>query len=121
MDDDDHVDEGMLADVLALMEADATGGILRACDIFRTSVPERLHDIGAALHERRLDDAARASHSLRGSAGAFGAHRLGSLGLRLEESCRQADAAGAAALLQEMHAEFAVFRSILDERLARFR
>lgn len=121
MEDDDHVDEGMLGDLLARMEVDATGGILHACDLFRSSVAERLQEIGAALHERRLEDAARTSHSLRGSAGAFGAQRLGALGLRLEELCRRAEATDAATVLQEMHAEFLVFRDILDERLARFR
>ena len=70
MEQDDHVDEEMLADVLMLMEDEASDGILRACDLFRDSVPERLDDIGAALAEGRFVDAGRSSHSLRGSAGA---------------------------------------------------
>ena len=121
MDQDEHVDEEMLADVLMLMEDEAADGILRACDLFRSSVPERLDDIDAALAGARFVDAGRASHSLRGSAGAFGAKRLSALGLRLEELCRESDAAGANAVLGDMREEFLVFRDILDARLQQFR
>lgn len=121
MDQDEHVDEEMLADVLMLMEDEAADGILRACDLFRTSVPDRLDDIGSAIAGGRFDDAGRASHSLRGSAGAFGARRLSALGLRLEELCGQSDSGGAIEVLGEMRAEFLVFRDILDERLEQFR
>jgi HPt (histidine-containing phosphotransfer) domain-containing protein len=121
MEQDEHVDEEMLADVLMLMEDEAADGILKACDLFRSSVPERLDDIGAALADGRFVDAGRASHSLRGSAGAFGARRLSALGLRLEELCRDSDAGAAEETLGEMRAEFLVFRDILDARLAQFR
>lgn len=119
--EEDHVDEEMLAEVLTLIEDEAADGILRACDMFRSSAPERLDDIAAALGGGHFDDAARSSHSLRGSAGAFGARRLSALGLRLEELCREHDAAGAGAVLEDMRAEFATFRDILDARLAQFR
>lgn len=121
MEDDNHVDEEMLADVLSLLEDDAADGILKACDLFRSSVPERLDEIGSAIQEARFDDAARATHSLRGSAGAFGAKRLSALGLRIEELCRESDAGAASAVLQDMRTEFLVFRDILDSRLAPFR
>lgn len=121
MEQDDHVDEEMLADVLMLMEDEAADGILRACDLFRASVPDRLDDIGSAISEGRFVDAGRASHSLRGSAGAFGAKRLSALGLHLEELCRKSDAGGATEVLGAMRAEFLVFRDILDARLQQFR
>ena len=116
---DDHVDEELLAEVLMMAEDEAGEGILKACDLFRSSAPERLDDIGSALADGRLEDAAQTSHSLRGSAGAFGAKRLSMLGLRLEEACRESDVAGAERLLTEMRAEFLVFRDIFDARLAR--
>jgi HPt (histidine-containing phosphotransfer) domain-containing protein len=123
MEQHEHVDEEMLADVLTLMEDEAADGILRACDLFRASVPERLDDIDAAIRDGRFEDAARASHSLRGSAGAFGAKRLSALGLQIEELVREsdADADAAAVVLEEMRREFAIFRDILDARLAQFR
>ena len=118
LDSDDHVDEELLAEVLMMAEDEAGEGILKACEIFRSSVPERLADIGSALADGRFADAAQTSHSLRGSAGAFGAKRLSMLGMRLEEACRDSDAAGAEDLLAEMRAEFLVFRDIFDARLA---
>lgn len=121
MEQDEHVDEEMLADVLMLMEDEAADGILRACDLFRASAPDRLDDIGAALADGRFADAGRASHSLRGSAGAFGAKRLSALGLRLEELCRESDAVESSVVLEEMRKEFLVFRDILDARLQQFR
>ena len=121
MEEDEHVDEEMLADVLMLMEDEAADGILRACDLFRSSVPDRLDEIDDAISGGRFVDAGRASHSLRGSAGAFGAKRLSALGLQLEELCRESDAGGARAVLEEMRAEFLVFREILDARLQQFR
>ena len=121
MEQDEHVDEEMLADVLMLMEDEASDGILRACDLFRSSVPDRLDDIGAALSDGRFVDAGRASHSLRGSAGAFGAKRLSALGLRLEELCRESDVGESSIVLEEMREEFLVFRDILDARLQQFR
>jgi len=115
---DEHVDEELLSEVLMLLEDEAADGLIRACDMFRVSVPERLRDIDAALDEGRFDDAARASHSLRGSAGAFGARRLSRLGEQLETVCKRSDAAPAGLLLSEMRDEFEIFRAILDGRLA---
>lgn len=115
---DDHVDEEMLADVLMLLEDESPDGLMKACELFRSGVPDRFADIDAALGEGRLDDAARASHSLRGSAGAFGARRLSALGERMEQLCRESDGPAAVRLLEDMRAEFLVFRDILDARLA---
>ncbi len=67
MSEDEHVDEEMLTDVLTLLEDESAEGILRACDLFRSSVPDRLADIGSALSEGRFDDAAsRTSPLFRG-------------------------------------------------------
>src|SRR5215213_5550255 len=107
--DVERVDEEQLDEVLMVLEGESTEGLLRACDLFRSGVPDRFRDI---------DDAARASHSLRGSAGAFGARRLSTMGERLEERCREADGAAAVPIVDQMRAEFLAFRDILDARLA---
>jgi HPt (histidine-containing phosphotransfer) domain-containing protein len=118
-DEDDHVDEEILAEILMLLEDDASEGLMKACDLFRSGVPARLVEVDAALADGHFDDAARASHSLRGSAGAFGARRLRSLGERLEQFCRESDGPSAVRVAEEMRTEFLVFRAILDDRLAR--
>lgn len=112
-----RVDEEQLDEVLMVLEGESTEGLLRACDLFRSGVPDRFRDIDAALAEGRYDDVARASHSLRGSAGAFGARRLSSMGERLEEASRQADGTTAVRIVARMRAEFSAFRDILDARL----
>lgn len=117
-DQDDHVDEEILGEVLMLLEDEASEGIMKACDLFRSGVPTRLSEVDAALADGHFDAAARASHSLRGSAGAFGARRLRSLGERLEQFCREGDGPSALRVAEEMRTEFLVFRSILDDRLA---
>ena len=117
-DEDDHVDEEILGEVLMLLEDEASEGIMKACDLFRSGVPTRLVEVDAALADGQFDDAARASHSLRGSAGAFGARRLRTLGERLEQFCRESDGSSALRVAEEMRAEFLLFRAILDDRLA---
>jgi len=117
-DTSDHVDEELLEEVLMLLDDEEPDGLLRACDLFRSGLPQRIAEIDAALHQDRLDDAARASHSLRGSAGAFGARRLSNLGEQLEGMCLRSEGDSAAALLEEMRDEFRLFRDILDRRLA---
>ena len=114
----DHADEDLLAEVLMLLHYESPEGLTKACDLFRAGVPERLAEIDTALAEGRFDDTARSSHSLRGSAGAFGARRLRSLGERLEQLCHESDGAAAVPLIEEMRGEFLVFRAILDGRLA---
>lgn len=115
---DDHVDEELLDEVLMLLDDEPSDGLLRACDMFRSGIPERLLAVDSALEGGRFEDAARVAHSLRGSAGAFGARRLRALGDQLEGLCKAGDGPAAIALLAEMWEEFEVFRDILDDRLA---
>ena len=117
-DAEDHVDEEILDEVLMLMEDESTDGMMKACDLFRSGVPERFVEIDAALAEGRFEDAARVSHSMRGSAGAFGARRLSLLGDRLEQLCRESDGFSAVHVVEDMRAEYLVFQAILDGRLA---
>ena len=117
-DAEDHVDEEILGEVLMLIEDESADGMMKACDLFRSGVPERFMEIDGALAEGRFEDAARASHSLRGSAGAFGARRLSLLGHRLEQLCSEADGPSAVLVVEEMRVEYPVFQAILDGRLA---
>ncbi len=86
--------------------------------MFLTGVPARLADIESALADGRMDDAAKAAHSLKGTGGAFGARRLGDVAARLERACREMDHASTPGLMEDLHLEFLVFRTILEARLA---
>ena len=115
---DGPVDEEILTELFMVMDDGAPEDLIRVCDLFLTGVPARLSDIGTAQAEGRIEDAGKAAHSLKGTAGAFGARRVGEVAGRLEQVCRTADGASAAGLLEELRAEFLVFRSILAARLA---
>ena len=113
-----RVEEEILGELFELMGADGGKGLVTAFDLFLTGVPARFAQMDAALAEGRFDEAARAAHTLRGSAGCFGARRLSALTTLVEQRCRQRDTAGAARLVEEMREEFRIFRHILADRLA---
>ncbi|HEX2046968.1 MAG TPA: Hpt domain-containing protein [Acidimicrobiales bacterium] len=114
---EDRVDEGILDELFLVMGDGGSEGLVKACDLFLSGVPTRFADIRSALAEGRFEDAAHGAHSMRGSAGAFGARRLSMLTLTLERLCRDADSTGANGLLREMETEFRIFRAILVARL----
>jgi len=125
--DGNDVDEEILDELFVLLDDGTPDGLIQACDLFLVGVPTALADIRSALAGglspgESLDDAGRIAHTLRGTAGAFGAARLGRLAARLEEACRRSDALGssasAGALVDGMEAEFVAFRAILTARLA---
>lgn len=115
---DGPVDEEILGELFMVMDDGAPEGLARVCDLFLTGVPARLGEIETALAEGRMDDAAKAAHSLKGTGGAFGARRVGELAGRIEQVCRTTDGSSAARLLDELRAEFLVFRGLLVARLA---
>lgn len=65
-----------------------------------------------AIDERRLTDAGRIFHSLRGSVGNLGARRLVSASLALEQALAEQRTADIAALLAAVEAEY---RLVLDQ------
>jgi hypothetical protein len=115
--EDDRVDEAILGEVFEIMRHDGGSGLVTAYDMFLTGVPARFAEIDAALDDGRFDDAARGAHTLRGSAGSFGARRLSALTHTVESRCRERDGAGAALVVDEMRAEFRIFRAIVAQRM----
>jgi two-component system, sensor histidine kinase and response regulator len=116
-DHDDVIDEEILSELLTIVGEAEPEGLTKAFELFLTGVPARLDAVETALAEGRLEAAAQSAHSLRGSAGAFGARRLSVLAARQELLCNGGDGAGAAALLGPMHAQFATVQAILRDRL----
>ena len=112
------LDEEILGEVFEIMAAGGGDGLVTAYDVFLTGVPPRFAQMDDALADGRLDDAARAAHTLRGSAGSFGARRLSALTTLVEQRCGQHDRAGAALVVDEMRDEFRIFRAILADRFA---
>lgn len=117
----DHVDEEMFEEIFSVLGDESLEGLLRACELFRKGIPARLAEMDTALAERRYQTVVTAAHSLRGTAGAFGARRLSDLALRLELLSNEGDRREAGLLVEDMRAEFLVFRNILDARLDELR
>lgn len=112
------VDEAILSELFMVMGDDGAGGLAQACDLFLTSVPTRLAAAGAAVADGRFGDAGRLAHSIRGSAGVFGASGVSRLADRLERACGQSDAGLCRSLLEQMTPALAAFGAILQGRLA---
>ncbi len=113
-----RVDEEILGELFEIMGAGGGDGLVTAYDLFLTGVPPRFAEMDDALADGRFDDAARAAHTLRGSAGSYGARRLSALTTLVEQRCDQHDRCGATLVLDEMRDEFRIFRAILADRLA---
>ncbi len=115
------VDDELLSELFVLLDDGTPDGLIQACDLFLVGVPTALADVRSALAERRLAEVRRVAHTLRGTAGAFGAIRLGRLATRLEERCgpdaTSADVAAAGIVIDQMEADFVAFRAILMARL----
>ena len=116
--DADIVDEEILDELMDLLGEAVPAGLAEAFDLFLTSVPVRLAAVEHALAEGRLDAATQTAHSLRGSAGAFGARRLSELAGRQEQLCATGDGAAAAAMLEPMRSQFATVEVLLRSRLS---
>lgn len=114
---DSGVDEGILSELFDLLGGGGSEGLVQACEMFLAGVPSRFADAENALRQGLFDDAGRVAHSLRGTAGAFGAARLSLLAEDLEQACGERDGSKAAALLDESRAEFEAFAALLKTRL----
>jgi HPt (histidine-containing phosphotransfer) domain-containing protein len=112
------VDEEILSELFVLLDDGTPDGLIKACDMFLVGVPTALAGVRRALSEARVADVGKMAHTLRGTAGAFGATRLGRLAASLEDVCGRTDGASADALVDGMEAEFLAFRTILTSRLA---
>ena len=116
--DDAVVDEAILSELFTVIGDADPGSLVQACELFLTNLPTRLADAAAAVADGRYADAARLAHSVKGSAGAFGARRVSRLAERLELVCAAGDGEGGRALVERMTVELAAFATVLRGRLA---
>lgn len=105
----------MLADLQEPGEPDLLRELLM---LFLRDTPERLDALRRALACDDFETAARAAHSLKGSAANLGAGALQALAASAETSARQRDRATVASLLTSLDAEFAQVRAQLEELLS---
>jgi HPt (histidine-containing phosphotransfer) domain-containing protein len=112
------VDERILSELFTVIGGGDPGSLVDACELFLTHLPTRLGAAEAAVADGRLADASRLAHSVKGSAGAFGACRLSLLAERLERACDDGDGERGGSIVEQMTVDLATFATILRERLA---
>jgi CheY-like chemotaxis protein len=81
--------------------------------VFLTEAARSLQELRQAVEGDGFLEAARIAHTLRGSAGTFGALRVSQLGADLEAACRRGDRREATALLAGLEAEWAAFQDVV--------
>lgn len=114
------IDEDVLAELFSLLGEGRPDELLETFDLFLSNVPSRLAAAEDGLAARRLSDVGAVAHSLRGTAGAFGARGLAGLASGLEEACTRGDPAMAAAIVRQMRLEYGAVRAVLTARMAAF-
>lgn len=90
------------------------GAFLRELvEIFLHDTPERMGEIGAALAAGDAPVLTRAAHSIKGSAGNFGAEQLAAISRAIETHAKAGDLAAIPALQPDLHAAFERLREAL--------
>jgi signal transduction histidine kinase/ligand-binding sensor domain-containing protein/DNA-binding NarL/FixJ family response regulator len=89
--------------------------VLASVSLFLRRAPEQIDVLANAAARADLEGAARAAHSLRGSAGVLGAHRLARACGELEERAGAGTAEGLASLVAAVEAEYEEAREALQE------
>jgi CheY-like chemotaxis protein len=83
-------------------------------EVFLTEAARSLKQLRQAVESDGFLEAARIAHTLRGSAGTFGALRVSQLGADLEAACRRGDRLEATVLLAGLEAEWAAFGDVVS-------
>jgi HPt (histidine-containing phosphotransfer) domain-containing protein len=112
------VDDRILAELFTVIGGADPDRLVEACELCLAHLPTRLAGAAAAVADGRFADASRLAHSVKGSAGAFGACRLSRLAERLERACDDGDGERGGSIVEQMTVELAAFATILRARLA---
>ncbi len=82
------LEDAAIIDPVAMARLDRLGGtkfVLKMIDLFSTDAPVRLAAAQSAEQAGNWKGVGEAAHSLKSSAGNFGAHTLGAIAAKLEE------------------------------------
>lgn len=111
----DHVLDPDSIAALNSVAPDDGGAFLRELlDIFLADTPNRLAEISRSLEAGDFPTLTRAAHSIKGSAGNFGARALVEAAWRLEMAARSKNRALAQDLVAPLEQEFGKVRSAME-------
>jgi HPt (histidine-containing phosphotransfer) domain-containing protein len=111
---DPYLDPEAIANLRAVNPDDGGEFLRELIDIFLADTPDRIAEIEKALGAGETEVVARAAHSIKGSAGNFGAVELASLARGIEQQGNARDFTAARAGLAGLRAEFDRVRSVLE-------
>ncbi len=93
---------------LRLLSPDDGGAFMRELiEVFLQDAPTRMEEIESGFAARDAATVSRAAHTIKGSAGNFGAKRLAAVSLRMEQLAKEETLEEARALLPDLKADFA--------------
>lgn len=86
----------------------------RLLDVFLSSIPGRIEELGKALEAGDQEETHRLAHSVKGAGASVGAKRFAQRAARLEALAKAGDLEPGAALVGQLRAKFAELRQVLD-------
>lgn len=113
MSNDPVLDPDALAALQAVSPDDGGQFFNELIDIFLADTPARLSEVTAGLQTQDAPGVMRAAHSIKGSAGNFGAAPLAKVAMGIEHAARESNLATAATLLPMLEAEYARVKDAL--------
>lgn len=111
-----HLQIDQLDGLVAAAGADGAREIL---DAFQRSTVDLLDSLSANLSAADFAAAAADAHAIKGSAANVGGKRLAETAARIEQACRDADAAAADGALKDACADYELFTLCFKEHLSR--
>ncbi len=115
MDAEPVLDPAAIAGLRSVAEGDGGAFFRELVDIFLADTPKRLVELEQALAAGDLGTAGRAAHSVKGSAGNFGAAALARAALRAESEAKAGRTDGVRDALPAFRAEFVRVEAALRE------
>lgn len=113
MQDKPHLDQEALAELQEVME-DEFGVLIRT---YLVDSSDRIDALRSAIEAADADAFSKSAHSFKGSCINIGAPRLGGLCLDAETAGRDSAMTTAAELMDDIEAEFAIIRGMLERSL----
>lgn len=114
MPDDAPLDQAAIGTLRALNPDDGGEFFKELVGLFLQDTPPRIAEIEANLAAGDLQRLTRAAHSIKGSAGNFGASQLVAVSARIEQLGKAGDLTTVPPLLESLKAEFARAKAALE-------
>lgn len=118
MPDSSPIDPTAIAALKDINPDDGGAFVRELVEIFLTDTPNRFSEIEAALIAKDAKTLTRAAHSIKGSAGNFGATALAAAALEVESRGKAENLPSAEAALPHLRAEYERVRTALEQVLA---